>query len=76
MFGTLLRDMLLKPGASVRAADAVRSLFEADLIVEIGDAAVNDATTPADVLAAIRGVRPFSSFRPWSRRSISSSTAR
>ena len=59
VFGTLLRDMLLKPGASVRAADAVRSLFEADLIVEIGDAAVNDATTPAEVLAAIRGVRPF-----------------
>lgn len=59
VFGTLLRDMLLKPGASVRAADAVRSLFEADLIVEIGNAAVNDATTPAEVLAAIRGVRPF-----------------
>ncbi|WP_157727705.1 2-keto-4-pentenoate hydratase [Stappia sp. ES.058] len=59
VFGTLLRDMILKPGASVRAADAVRALFEADLIVEIGDTAVNDATTPAEVLASVRGVRPF-----------------
>ncbi|WP_029059358.1 2-keto-4-pentenoate hydratase [Stappia stellulata] len=59
VFGTLLRDMLLESGASLRAGDAVRSLFEADLIVEIGDAAVNDATTPTEVLAAIRGVRPF-----------------
>lgn len=59
VFGTLLRDMLLPSGSSLRAADAVRSLFEADLIVEIGESAVNEATTPAEVLASIRGVRPF-----------------
>ncbi|MBA4612528.1 hydratase [Stappia taiwanensis] len=59
VFGTLLKGMILETGATVRPAEAVRPLFEADLIVEIGDAAVNAATTPAEVLASIRGVRPF-----------------
>lgn len=59
VFGTLLKGMLLEPGASVSPSDAVRALFEADLIVEIADAAVNEASTPEEVLAAIAGVRPF-----------------
>lgn len=59
VFGTLLEGMILPPGSRVKAGDAHRSLFEADLVVEIVDTAVNDATTPEEVLAGIAGVRPF-----------------
>ncbi|WP_428698369.1 2-keto-4-pentenoate hydratase [Stappia sp.] len=59
VFGTLLKGMILEPGASVSPSDAVRALYEADLIVEISDAAVNEASTPEEVLASIAGVRPF-----------------
>lgn len=59
VFGTLLEGMILEDGASVTAGDAARPLFEADLVVEIADGAVNEATTPAEVLPHIAGVRPF-----------------
>ncbi|WP_067336394.1 2-keto-4-pentenoate hydratase [Stappia indica] len=59
VFGTLLEGMIIKGNATARPAEAVRALFEADLVVEIADAAVNDATTPEEVLAHIAGVRPF-----------------
>lgn len=59
VFGTLLEGMIIKGNATARRAEAVRALFEADLVVEIADAAVNDATTPEEVLAHIAGVRPF-----------------
>ena len=59
VLGTLLAGMMLADGAAVSPAAAVRALFEADLVVEIGDAAVNGAATPAEVLPHIRGVRPF-----------------
>lgn len=59
VIGTLLRDMMLEDGAVVRPAEAVRPLFEADLVVEIADAAVMDASTPEEALAHISGVRPF-----------------
>uniref|UniRef100_UPI003BACFA15 2-keto-4-pentenoate hydratase n=1 Tax=Stappia sp. TaxID=1870903 RepID=UPI003BACFA15 len=59
VFGTLLEGMILPPGATVKAGDANRALFEADLVVEIADPAVNDATTPEEVLATIAGIRPF-----------------
>lgn len=59
VFGTLLEGMIIKGDATARPAEAVRALFEADLVVEIADAAVNDATTPEEVLAHIAGVRPF-----------------
>ncbi|MHC5656084.1 2-keto-4-pentenoate hydratase [Stappia sp. ICDLI1TA098] len=59
VFGTMLRDMFLQDGATVSASEAGRPLFEADLIVEIADPAVNDATTPEEVLRTISGVRPF-----------------
>ena len=59
VFGTLLEGMILQPGATVKASDANRALFEADLVVEIVDTAVNDAKTPEDVLATIAGIRPF-----------------
>lgn len=59
VFGTLLEGMIVKGNATAHPAEAVRALFEADLVVEIADAAVNDATTPEEVLAHIAGVRPF-----------------
>lgn len=59
VLGVLLAGMIGESGATVRAADAVRPLFEADLVVEIGSAAAMDARTPAEVLPHIRGVRPF-----------------
>lgn len=59
VLGTLLQGMLLPPGASLNPALAHRALFEADLIVEIADAAVNEAATPEEVLRSISAVRPF-----------------
>jgi 2-oxo-hept-3-ene-1,7-dioate hydratase len=59
VFGTLLRGMIVSDGAVVKPSEAGRPLFEADLVVEIADAAVNDATTPDEVLRHIAGVRPF-----------------
>lgn len=59
VLGTLLEGMLLEDGATAKPAEAVRSLFEADLIVEIADAGIMDAETPEDALDHITGVRPF-----------------
>lgn len=59
VLGTLLEGMILTGEVTARPAEAVRALFEADLIVEIADAAVNEATTPEEVLAHIAGIRPF-----------------
>lgn len=59
VIGTLLEGMMLESGATVRPAEAIRPLFEADLIVEIADSGIMDAKTPEEALAHIRGVRPF-----------------
>jgi 2-keto-4-pentenoate hydratase len=59
VLGTLLEGMLLEDGATVVAGEGVRPLFEADLIVEVGNAAINDATSPEEALPHIAGVRPF-----------------
>ncbi len=59
VMGTLLAGMILADGARVSATDRVRPLVEADLVVEIADAAVAEATTPEGVLRHVRGVRPF-----------------
>ena len=57
--GVLLADMMLEDGATVPAAFGARPIFEADLILVVGDAAINDATTPEEVLANLSEVRPF-----------------
>ncbi|MBL8288403.1 MAG: fumarylacetoacetate hydrolase [Rubrivivax sp.] len=59
VWGTLYESMLLKDGAVVDAAFGARPLFEADMLVRVSDAAINQAQTPADVLAAIDQVIPF-----------------
>ena len=57
--GVLLQDMLLESEATVPANFGARPLFEADLIVRVSDAAINQATTLEDALAALDAVIPF-----------------
>lgn len=59
VWGKLYDGMLLENGASVEAAFGARPLFEADLLVRVKSAAINQAATPADVLAAIDQIIPF-----------------
>ncbi len=57
--GTLLAKMMLPDGAEVPAKYGARPFFEPDLVVEVGSAAINDATTPQQALAALSAVVPF-----------------
>ena len=57
--GVLLEGMLLENGATVPATFGARPLFEADMLVVIADAAVNEATSPEEVLPHVREVIPF-----------------
>jgi 2-oxo-hept-3-ene-1,7-dioate hydratase len=57
--GRLLDGMMLEEGATVDATFGTVPRFEADLIVVIGDASVNEAASPEEVLAAIDAIHPF-----------------
>ncbi|MCK7499190.1 MAG: fumarylacetoacetate hydrolase [Comamonadaceae bacterium] len=57
--GVLLHDMLLAAPAEVPARFGSRPVFEADLLVEVRDAAINAARTPAEALAHVSRVIPF-----------------
>ena len=57
--GVLYRDMLLDDGATVPADFGARPLFEADLVLVVGDAGINAATTAEEAMAHIAQVRPF-----------------
>ena len=59
VWGELYAPMLLKDGATVDAKFGARPLFEADMLVRISSAAVNQARTPEDVLKSIDQVIPF-----------------
>ena len=59
VWGKLYQGMLLPNGASVDAAFGARALFEADMLVRVKSAAINQAKTPMDVLNAIDQVIPF-----------------
>ena len=59
LHGVLLRDMILEDGASVPAGFGSRGIVEADLVVVVGDAAINDATTPEEVLVHLSAIHPF-----------------
>ncbi len=59
VYGVLLKDMLLPAGAKVPAAFGARPLFEADLLVRIGELAINTASTPLEAAAAIDALIPF-----------------
>ena len=58
--GTLFRSMLVDDGAEVPAAFGARPVFEADLVVEVGNpVGLAKATTPGEALRHIKSVRPF-----------------
>lgn len=59
VYGFLLRDMLLGAGARIRAPPPLQPLVEADLVVRVGSAALNTASTPLEALAALDAVLPF-----------------
>lgn len=59
VLGTLLEDMMLESGATVPVNFGARPLFEADLLLVVGDAGINEATTPEEVLEHLSGIRPF-----------------
>lgn len=57
--GALFAPMILEDGAEVSLKGSRSPLYEADLIVTVGDSAINDATTREQVAAALSDVRPF-----------------
>lgn len=59
VWGKLYEGMVLANGATVDAAFGARPLFEADMLVRVKSARVNQARTPAEVLASIDQVIPF-----------------
>ena len=59
LHGVLLRDMMLEDGAAVPVGFGSRGIVEADLVVVVGDAGINDATTPAEVLEHVSAIHPF-----------------
>ena len=59
VWGALYTNMLLNSGATVDAAFGARPLYEADLLVRVKSAAINNAKTPAEVLAQVDQIIPF-----------------
>ncbi len=57
--GSLYGPMLLPSGATVPSRFGARPLFEADLLVRVSDPAINQASTPAQVLEFIDQLIPF-----------------
>ncbi len=57
--GLLFEKMMLQDGASVPAKFGAIPMVESDLVLVVGDDAINDAKTPADVMAHISAVHPF-----------------
>ena len=59
VWGQLYEGMVLENGATVEAAFGARPLYEADMLVRVKSAAINQARTPMEVLEAIDQVIPF-----------------
>lgn len=57
--GTMLRKMILPSGSSMPADFAGVPVFEGDLIVRVGDDAINQAKTPEETLRFLDAVIPF-----------------
>ena len=58
VYGVIYQPMLLSSGASVDAAFGARALFEADMLVRVSDARINQAKTAEQVLQYIDQVIP------------------
>ena len=59
VWGKLYEGMVLANGAAVEAAFGARPLFEADMLVRVKSAQINQAKTPLQVLESIDQVIPF-----------------
>ena len=59
VWGKLYEGMVLGNGAAVEAAFGARPLFEADMLVRVKSAQINQAKTPLQVLESIDQVIPF-----------------
>ena len=57
--GALFAPMILKDGSEVSLAGSRSPFYEADLVVTVADAAINEATTREQVAASLSDVRPF-----------------
>jgi 2-keto-4-pentenoate hydratase len=57
--GTLLRDMMLESGATVKVSAAMRPLVEPDLVLRVKDRGIMSARTPLEALAHLDAVVPF-----------------
>jgi len=57
--GALFAPMILEDGAEVSLQGSRSPFYEADLIVTVADAAINEATTREQVAASLSDVRPF-----------------
>lgn len=57
--GVLLEKMLLPAGARVAVPYGSIPVMEADMLVRVRDAAINDATTDIDILRSLSAVVPF-----------------
>ena len=59
VWGSLGKSMLLTSPATVPAQFGARPVFEADLLVRVSSAAINQASTPEQVLASVDQIVPF-----------------
>lgn len=59
LLGVLQAEMVKPSGSAFVRNFAAVPLVEADLVVEVGNAAINQASTPAQALAALNAVYPF-----------------
>tara|TARA_R110002095_G_scaffold91883_3_gene80172 strand:+ start:832 stop:1692 length:861 start_codon:yes stop_codon:yes gene_type:complete len=59
LLGIFLDKMLLDSPATIQISSAVHPFAEADLLVRVRDASINEATTDEELLAAIDQVIPF-----------------
>lgn len=59
VWGKLYAGMLLESGSSVPANFGARPLFEADMLVRVKDARIQQASTPWEVLQSIDAIAPF-----------------
>lgn len=57
--GVLLENMLLPSGTTLSASFGARPMFEGDLLVRVGDAAINTAETDTALAASLDAVLPF-----------------
>lgn len=59
VLGVLLQGMLLDGDSEITAKYGAVPVYEADMVLVVADAAINDAGTPEEALAHVRAMRPF-----------------